>query len=59
MKQKLDSEEKEILDAFESGKLHSVPHAAAEKKRFQNIAKRCLTSPTLPSNKKRWRKKRI
>ena len=38
-KQKLSSEEKKILDAFESGKLRSVSHLAAEKKRFQNIAK--------------------
>ena len=38
-KQKLSAEEKEILDAFESGKLRSIPHLAVEKKRFQNIAK--------------------
>lgn len=39
LKQKLSIEEKEILDAFESGKLRSVPHLAAEKRRFQTIAK--------------------
>jgi len=38
-KQNLSSEEKAILKAFESGKLHSVPNLAAEKKRYQNIAK--------------------
>jgi predicted DNA binding CopG/RHH family protein len=38
-KQKLDAEEKAILTAFESGKLHSVPKLASEKKRFQNMAK--------------------
>lgn len=39
VRQKLDAEEKEILDAFESGKLRSVPHVKEEKKRFQHIAK--------------------
>ncbi|MFT3741853.1 MAG: antitoxin [Gammaproteobacteria bacterium] len=39
LKQKLSVEEKEILDAFESGELRSVFHLAAEKKRFQKIAK--------------------
>lgn len=38
-KQKLSSEEKAILNAFESGKLRSIPKVAAEKKRLQNIAK--------------------
>lgn len=38
-KQKLSSEEKEILEAFEHGKLRSASNLAAEKKRFQNIAK--------------------
>ena len=38
-KQKLNAEEKALLTAFESGKLHSVPKLAAEKKRFQNMAK--------------------
>lgn len=38
-KQKLNTEEKAILTAFESGKLHSIPKLAAEKKRFQSIAK--------------------
>lgn len=38
-KQKLSSEEKAILNAFESGKLHSIPKVASEKKRLQNIAK--------------------
>lgn len=39
LKQKLSSEEKEILEAFESGKLRSVSDVATEKKRFQNIVK--------------------
>lgn len=38
-KQKLTSEEKAILTAFESGKLRSIPKVALEKKRLQNIAK--------------------
>ena len=38
-KQKLSPEERAILTAFESGKLHSVPKLKAEKKRLQNIAK--------------------
>ena len=38
-KQKLSSEEKAILTAFESGKLRSVTKLSAEKKRFQTIAK--------------------
>lgn len=38
-KQKLNAEEKAILTAFESGKLHSIPKLSTEKKRFQNIAK--------------------
>lgn len=38
-KQKLNAEEKAILVAFESGKLHSVPKVELEKQRFQNIAK--------------------
>ena len=37
-KQKLSSEEKAILNAFESGKLRSIPNVAAEKKRLKNIA---------------------
>ena len=38
-KQKLSSEEKAILNAFESGKLKSIPNIKAEKKRIQSIAK--------------------
>lgn len=38
-KQKLTSEEKAILIAFESGKLRSIPNVELEKKRLQNIAK--------------------
>ena len=38
-KQKLSAEEKAILDAFESGKLSSIPNVSAEKKRLQKIAK--------------------
>lgn len=38
-KQKLSSEEKAILDAFESGKLKSIPNVRTEKKRLQSIAK--------------------
>ena len=38
-KQKLSAEEKDILTAFESGKLKSVPKISSEKKRIQNIAK--------------------
>lgn len=38
-KQKLNSEEQAILDAFESDKLKSVSNVKAEKKRIQNIAK--------------------
>ena len=38
-KQKLTTEEKAILAAFESGKLRSVPKLQTEKKRIQNIAK--------------------
>lgn len=38
-KQKLSAEEKSILTAYESGKLHSIPNVKAEKKRLQNIAK--------------------
>lgn len=38
-KQKLNAEEKAILTAYESGKLHSVPKLKTEKKRLQNIAK--------------------
>ena len=38
-KQKLNADEKAILSAFESGKLRSVPHLDAEKKRLRNIAK--------------------
>ena len=38
-KQKLSSEEQAILDAFESGKLRSVPNVKAEKKRIQSMAK--------------------
>lgn len=38
-KQKLSAEEKAIQTAFESGKLGSVSHLAAEKKRIQGIAK--------------------
>lgn len=38
-KQKLTSEEKAILTAFESGKLRSIPRVALGKKRLQNIAK--------------------
>lgn len=38
-KQKLNTEEKAILTAFESGKLRSVPNVTTEKKRLQHIAK--------------------
>lgn len=38
-KQKLNSEEQAILNAFESGKLKSIPNLKAEKKRVQSIAK--------------------
>lgn len=38
-KQKLTAEEKAILTAYESGRLHSVSKLSAEKKRLQNIAK--------------------
>ncbi len=38
-KQKLDSEERAILKAFESGKLKSISNVKAEKKRIQRIAK--------------------
>jgi predicted DNA binding CopG/RHH family protein len=38
-KEKLSAEEKDILNAFESGKLRSVPKVASEKKRLQSIAK--------------------
>lgn len=38
-KQRLTAEEKAILDAFEAGKLKSIPKAALEKKRLQEIAK--------------------
>jgi len=38
-KQKLEPEEKEILDAFESGKLRSICNIKSEKKWLQNIAK--------------------
>lgn len=38
-KQKLSSEEQTILDAFESGTLHSVSNLKGEKKRIQGIAK--------------------
>ncbi|OGT37873.1 MAG: hypothetical protein A3F12_03535 [Gammaproteobacteria bacterium RIFCSPHIGHO2_12_FULL_38_14] len=38
-KQKLNSEEKAILKAFESGKLKSISNVKAEKKRIQNLAK--------------------
>ena len=38
-KQKLSSEEKAILDAFESGRLKSIPNVNTEKKRLQSIAK--------------------
>ena len=37
--QGLNTEEKIILTAFESGKLRSIPKLKAEKKRLQNIAK--------------------
>ncbi len=39
VKQKLSLEEKEILNAFESGELHSIKNVEAEKERFQKIAK--------------------
>lgn len=39
LKQKLSVEEKELLDAFESGNLRSAPHLVAEKRRFQTMAK--------------------
>lgn len=39
LKQKLNSEERAILAAFESGKLRSVPKLEVEKKRLQNMAK--------------------
>jgi predicted DNA binding CopG/RHH family protein len=38
-KQKLNSEEQEILSAFEAGKLKSVSNIKTEKKRLQNLAK--------------------
>lgn len=38
-KDKLTAEEKAILTAFESGKLHSVKNLSNEKKRIQTIAK--------------------
>lgn len=38
-KQKLDSEEKAILAAFEAGTLHSIPKLESEKKRIRHIAK--------------------
>jgi hypothetical protein len=37
--QRLNSEEKAILKAFESGKLHSISKVESEKKRLQNIVK--------------------
>jgi predicted DNA binding CopG/RHH family protein len=39
LKQKSSSEERTILDAFESGKLRSISNVGAEKKRLQDIAK--------------------
>jgi hypothetical protein len=38
-KQKLSSEEKAILNAFESGKLKSIPNVKTEKNAFKSIAK--------------------
>jgi len=38
-KQKLSSEEQDILDAFESGQLKSISNVRQEKKRIQTIAK--------------------
>ena len=38
-KQKLNPEEKKILEDFESGKLKSIPDARSEIKRIQGIAK--------------------
>lgn len=38
----LDPEEEEILKAYESGKLKSVPNLAREKKRYQQIARNTL-----------------
>lgn len=38
-KQKLSTEEKSILDAFESDQLKSLPNVKSEKKRIQRIAK--------------------
>ena len=37
--QKLNSEEQAILNAFESGKLKSIPNLKAEKNRIQGLAK--------------------
>lgn len=39
-KKKLNTEEKAILTAFESGKLYSIPNLASEKERIQKIAKK-------------------
>lgn len=38
----LDPEEEEILEAFESGKLKSVPNLPKEKKRYQHVARNTL-----------------
>ncbi len=38
----LTKEEQELLDAFESGELKSVPNLVREKKRFQVIARNTL-----------------
>ncbi|HSW70742.1 MAG TPA: antitoxin [Gammaproteobacteria bacterium] len=38
-KQKLNAEENAILNAFESGKLHSISKLESEKKRIRYIAK--------------------
>lgn len=35
----VEDEEKALLVAFESGKLHSIPNLESEKRRIQNIAK--------------------
>lgn len=39
LNQLLDQEEQAILDAFESGKLKSIPHVDKERKRMQHMAK--------------------
>lgn len=43
MKQKLDPDEKEILDAFEAGQLRSVDNAAEEMRSASEAAKRTFS----------------